>query len=110
MAKSRKTKREEEIENRLQNFDNKLQEDEYGYVDTKGKKASSALLLELPSRHLEDILVDEQTEQEKSATSLRRRDSHYRKVRLRHASLNYHKINIGAEKNIPDFKCRSRCR
>ncbi|KAF8767935.1 Transmembrane channel-like protein 5 like protein [Argiope bruennichi] len=101
MATPRKSARKNEKEQpttNLQISNNQLEEDEYGYVDTKGKKASSTLLQQLPSRHLEDIIVDDIDEPENLSTSLRRRDSHYRKVRLRNASLNYHKINIGAQK------------
>ncbi|GFT40045.1 transmembrane channel-like protein 5 [Trichonephila clavipes] len=89
---------EEQKKNTFHDFHDQLDEDEYGYVDTKGKKASSTLLRQLPSRHLDDILVTDVAVDDKKSYSLRRKDSHYRKVRLRNASLNYHNVSVGAHK------------
>ncbi|GFT66212.1 transmembrane channel-like protein 5 [Nephila pilipes] len=101
MATTKKfPKKDDKKQNRsFENSDDQLEEDEYGYVDTKGKKASSTLLFQLPSRHLDDILDGTDVkEDEVKSSSLRRRDSHYRQVRLRNASLNYHNVSVGPDK------------
>ncbi|XP_021003906.2 transmembrane channel-like protein 5 isoform X2 [Parasteatoda tepidariorum] len=88
---------EEDDDGRFGNLE--YHEDEYGYVQPYGAKASQALISQLPSRHLDVLLDEEEVEKEdKTKSSLRRKDSHYRTLQLKNATLNSRHKGISANK------------
>ncbi|KFM77781.1 hypothetical protein X975_00999, partial [Stegodyphus mimosarum] len=81
----------------MQNLGYTYEEDEYGYVDPRTKRISQALISQLPSHQIDQLFKEESVERDGSSL-LRRRDSTYRTLQLKNATLSARRANLDVEK------------
>ncbi|XP_035215874.1 transmembrane channel-like protein 5 isoform X2 [Stegodyphus dumicola] len=81
----------------MQNLGYTYEEDEYGYVDPKTKRISQALISQLPSHQIDQLFKEDSVERDGSS-GLRRRDSTYRTLQLKNATLGARRANLDVEK------------